>query len=175
MPNFKEKLTKVSAFVFDVDGVFTEGGIVPLPDDDFLRTYYARDGYAVTYAISEGYRIYIITGGRGSLLRDRFEKLKVTGFFPNVGDKPAVLRELAEREGLDLATTVYMGDDIPDHGAMGMVGIPVCPADAAHEIVAASVYVSQYAGGRGCVRDIIEQVLRAQGRWMRHTIGMHTV
>jgi 3-deoxy-D-manno-octulosonate 8-phosphate phosphatase (KDO 8-P phosphatase) len=175
MENFKEKLTRVSAFVFDVDGVFTEGGIVPLPGDDFLRTYYARDGYAVTYAISEGYRIYVITGGRGALLRDRFDKLKVTGLFSNVADKCAVLAGLAEREGLDLANTIYMGDDIPDLGVMRMVGIPVCPADAAHEIVAESAYVSQYAGGRGCVRDIIEQVLRAQGRWLKHTVGMHTV
>lgn len=168
-------MMNVEAFVFDVDGVFTEGGIVPLPDDDFLRTYYARDGYAVTYAVSEGYRIYIITGGRGNLLRNRFEKLKVTGFFANVGDKPAVLREIAEKDGLDLARTVYMGDDIPDLDAMRMAGVPVCPADAAHEIVGISAYVSQYPGGKGCVRDIIEQVLRAQGKWLRHTIGMHTI
>jgi 3-deoxy-D-manno-octulosonate 8-phosphate phosphatase (KDO 8-P phosphatase) len=175
MENFKEKLTRVRDFVFDVDGVFTQGDIVPLPDDDFLRTYYARDGYAVTYAISEGYRIYILTGGRGALLRDRFGKLKVTAIHHNVADKCAVLRELIETRGLDPANTVYMGDDIPDLGPMRMVGLPVCPADAAHEVVEASVYVSQYAGGRGCVRDIIEQVLRAQGRWMLHTIGMHTI
>ncbi len=175
MENFKEKLTRVEAFVFDVDGVFTDGGLVPLADDDFLRTYYARDGYAVTYAISEGYRIYIITGGRGENLRHRFEKLKVTGFHPNVGDKCAVLREIAAGEGFDLANTVYMGDDIPDLDVMRMTGIPVCPADACHEVLEASVYVSQYPGGKGCVRDIIEQVLRAQGKWLRHTIGMHTV
>jgi 3-deoxy-D-manno-octulosonate 8-phosphate phosphatase (KDO 8-P phosphatase) len=175
MENFKEKLTRVSAFVFDVDGVFTEGGIVPLPGDDFLRTYSARDGYAVTYAISEGYRVYVITGGRGELLKRRFEMLKVTELHSNVADKCAVLGEIALREGLDLANTVYMGDDIPDLGVMRMVGVPVCPADAVHEIVEQSLYVSQYPGGRGCVRDIIEQVLRAQGRWLRHTIGMHTV
>ena len=175
MDNFKEKLTCVEAFVFDVDGVFTEGHIVPLPGDDFLRAYFARDGYAVTYAISEGYKIYIITGGRGHLLHDRFEKLKVTKLFSNVGDKCAVLTELAEREGIDLAHTVYMGDDIPDLGVMRMVGLPVCPADAAHEIIEVSAYVSQYPGGKGCVRDIIEQTLRAQGKWLKHTIGMHTV
>jgi 3-deoxy-D-manno-octulosonate 8-phosphate phosphatase (KDO 8-P phosphatase) len=175
MENFKEQLTRVTAFVFDVDGVFTRGEIVPLPGDDFLRTYYARDGYAVTYAISEGYPIYIITGGRGALLGERFKKLKVTALHQNVADKCAVLQELADTRGLDPATTVYMGDDIPDLGAMRMVGLPVCPADAAHEVVEASVYVSQYPGGRGCVRDIIEQVLRAQGRWMLHTVGMHTV
>ncbi len=175
MENFKEKLTRVRDFVFDIDGVFTDGGLVPLADGDFLRTYYARDGYAVTYAISEGYRIYIITGGRGETLRRRFEMLKVTGLHLNVADKCAVLRELADAEGLDLASTVYVGDDIPDLGVMRMVGLPVCPADACHEIIEASAYVSQYAGGKGCVRDIIEQVLRAQGRWLRHTVGMHTI
>ena len=175
MQNFKEKLTRVEAFVFDVDGVFTDGSIVPLPDDDFLRTYYARDGYAVTYAVSEGYRIYVITGGRGNLLHDRFKKLKVTGLYANVADKCAVLRELAEKEGLDLARVVYMGDDIPDLGPMRMVGIPVCPADACHEVVEVSAYVSQYPGGRGCVRDILEQVMRAEGKWLRHTVGMHTI
>ncbi|MDR2894713.1 MAG: HAD hydrolase family protein [Alistipes sp.] len=175
MEHFKEKLTRVKAFVFDVDGVFTDGGITPLADGDFHRTYFARDGYAVTYAISEGYKIYIVTGGRGATLRHRFEMLRITGLRDNVADKSAVLAELAETEGLDLADVVYMGDDIPDLGAMGMVGIPICPADSCHEVLAAASYVSQYAGGKGCVRDIIEQVLRAQGRWLRHTVGMHTV
>ncbi len=175
MENFKEKLTRVRAFVFDVDGVFTDGGLVPLADGDFLRTYYARDGYALTYAVSEGYKIYIVTGGRGETMRRRFTMLKVTGYHDNVADKCAVLRGLAETEGLDLAEVIYMGDDIPDLGVMRMVGIPVCPADAASEIVEASVYVSQYEGGRGCVRDIIEQVLRAQGNWLKHTVGMHTI
>jgi 3-deoxy-D-manno-octulosonate 8-phosphate phosphatase (KDO 8-P phosphatase) len=175
MENFKEKLTRVRTFIFDVDGVFTDGGLTPIANDEFHRTYYARDGYAVTYAISEGYKIYILTGGRGEILRQRFEKLKVTGFRANVADKCAVLAELAASEGLDLANTVYMGDDIPDLGVMRMVGLPVCPADADHEVIEASAYVSQYPGGRGCVRDIIEQALRAQGTWLRHTVGMHTI
>jgi 3-deoxy-D-manno-octulosonate 8-phosphate phosphatase (KDO 8-P phosphatase) len=93
----------------------------------------------------------------------------------NVADKCVALRELAESEGLDLANTVYMGDDIPDLGVMGMVGVPVCPADACHEVLDVAAYISQYAGGKGCVRDIIEQVLRAQGTWLRHTVGMHTI
>jgi 3-deoxy-D-manno-octulosonate 8-phosphate phosphatase (KDO 8-P phosphatase) len=175
MENFKEKLTRVSAFVFDVDGVFTDGNIVPLSDGDFYRAYYARDGYAVTYAVSEGYKIYILTGGRGEILRQRFERLKVTGLRSNVADKSVALRELAGTECLDLENTVYMGDDIPDLDVMRMVGLPVCPADACHEVLETAAYVSQYAGGKGCVRDIIEQVLRAQNRWLLHTVGMHTV
>jgi 3-deoxy-D-manno-octulosonate 8-phosphate phosphatase (KDO 8-P phosphatase) len=173
--NFKEKLTRVKDFVFDVDGVFTDGGIIPLADGDFYRTYYARDGYAVTYAISEGYRVYIITGGRGEILIRRFEKLKVTAIRSNVADKCAALLELAESENLDLTNTIYVGDDIPDLGVMAMVGLPVCPADACHEVLEAAAYVSQYPGGHGCVRDIIEQVLRAQNKWLLHTVGMHTI
>ncbi len=175
MENFKEKLARVEAFVFDVDGVFTEGGITLLPDGDFLRTYYARDGYAFTYAVSEGYKLFIISGGRGEIMRRRFEMLRATAIHTNIADKPAVLREIAAEHGLDLANVVYMGDDIPDLEVMRMVGIPVCPADACHEVIEASAYVSQYPGGRGCVRDIIEQTLRAQGKWLRHTIGMHTI
>ncbi len=175
MENFKEKLTRVEAFVFDVDGVFTDGGITLLPGDDFLRIYNARDGYALTYAISEGYKIYIITGGRGAMLKRRFELLKITEIFTNVADKAKVLREVVERDGLKLENVVYMGDDIPDLDVMRMVGLPVCPADACHEVMEIAAYVSQYGGGKGCVRDIIEQVLRAQGKWLKHTIGMHTV
>jgi 3-deoxy-D-manno-octulosonate 8-phosphate phosphatase (KDO 8-P phosphatase) len=175
MENFKEKLTRVKTLIFDVDGVFTDGLIVPLPDGDFYRSYYSRDGYAVTYAISEGYRIFIITGGRGEILHRRFEKLKITGIRSNVADKCAALRELAQSESIDLPNTVYVGDDIPDLGVMRMVGLPVCPADACSEILETAAYVSQYPGGRGCVRDIIEQVMRSQGTWLRHTVGMHTV
>jgi 3-deoxy-D-manno-octulosonate 8-phosphate phosphatase (KDO 8-P phosphatase) len=175
MENFKEKLTRVEAFVFDVDGVFTDGQLGLFPDGDFYRSYYARDGYALTYAASEGYKIYVITGGRGEIIKTRLKNLKITEAFTNVADKCAVLAELAEREGLDLANVIYMGDDIPDLGVMRMVGLPVCPADACHEVLEVATYVSQYPGGRGCVRDIIEQVLRAQGNWLKHTVGMHTI
>ncbi len=175
MENFKEKLARVEAFVFDVDGVFNDGGITLLPEGDFLRTYHAKDGYAITYAMSEGCKIFIISGGRGELIRRRFEMLKVTKTYTNIADKPAALREIAEEYGLDLRNTLYMGDDIPDLEVMHMVGMPVCPADACHEVIETSCYVSQYPGGRGCVRDIIEQVLRAQDRWLKHTIGMHTI
>lgn len=175
MVNFKEELAKVEALVFDIDGVFTEGGITLLPDGDYLRTYSAKDGYAVTYAVTQGLKIFIISGGRGELLRRRFEMLKVARIYSNIADKASVLREIEAEEGIDLRRTVYMGDDIPDLEVMGMVGLPVCPSDACSEIVDISVYVSQYPGGRGCVRDIIEQVLRAKGKWALHTRGVHTI
>ncbi len=175
MENFKEKLTKVEAMVFDVDGVFTDGSVSPIPGGELFRTYNARDGYAVTYAVSEGYKIFIITGARGELLEKRFVKdFKVTGLYSNIGDKEAAMRELADTHGIDLARTLYMGDDIPDLGALRMVGVPVCPADAAPEVVQTAIYVSQFPGGRGCVRDMIEQVLRARGDWAKHTRALHT-
>jgi 3-deoxy-D-manno-octulosonate 8-phosphate phosphatase (KDO 8-P phosphatase) len=126
--------------------------------------------------VSEGYKIFIVTGARGDLLHDRFVKgLKVTELYPNIADKAATMRQIVEKHGIDLANTVYMGDDIPDLGALKMVGLPVCPADAGVEAREASIYVSQYGGGGGCVRDIIEQVLRARGDWMKHTVALHTV
>ena len=127
MGNFKEELTRVEAFVFDVDGVFTDGGIVPLADGDFLRSYYAKDGYAVAYAVREGYKIAIITGGRGKTLEKRFEMLHVTKLYANCGDKEMALREFAAEQGLDLRNVVYMGDDIPDINPMMQVGMPGCP------------------------------------------------
>lgn len=172
MGNFKEDIARVRAMVFDVDGVFTDGGIMPLPDGDFLRKYNAKDGYAIAYAVRMGYRICIITGGRGALLRRRFAYYGVTKLVDGCVDKIAALREFLAEEGVDPADTVYMGDDIPDVECMRAVGIPVAPADAVSEAIEAARYVSEYAGGRGCVRDIIEQVLRAQGCWAKDFTGV---
>ena len=148
MGNFKEDIVKTEAFIFDVDGVMTDGGIMPLVDGDFIRKYYAKDGYAIAYALRMGYKVCIITGGRGATLDHRLKMLGITD--------------------------VYMGDDIPDLECMKAVGIPVCPSDAASEVIEASRYVSEFAGGHGCVRDIIEQVLRARDDWARDSRGMHS-
>lgn len=168
MGNFKEDIARAEAFFFDVDGVFTDGSIVPLADGDFLRAYNAKDGYAVSYAVKEGYRIFIITGGRGDILSKRFTYLGVTELHINASDKVKILKDILERHGLNPQNVIFMGDDLPDLECMKAVGIPVCPADAASEIIEASRYVSEFAGGKGCVRDIIEQVLRAHGKWGAH-------
>ena len=170
--NFKEDIVKTEAFVFDVDGVFTDGGITPF-GDDFIRRYYAKDGYAVSYASKLGYKICIITGGRGKWLQERFERLRVTKIYADCADKIAALREFLDEYGLDARNVVFMGDDIPDLECMRAVGIPVAPADAASEILEAARYVSEYPGGRGCVRDIVEQVLRARGQWALHGKGVN--
>lgn len=139
MGNFKEDIARTRAFVFDVDGVLTDGGIVPIDGGkDFLRKYNAKDGYAVAYAVRRGYRVCIISGGRGDLLRSRMERLGVTRMYLNCMNKREALLEFAADYGIDLADTIYMGDDIPDLDCMSMVGIPVCPSDACSEVVEAS-------------------------------------
>ncbi|MDE6778003.1 MAG: HAD hydrolase family protein [Alistipes sp.] len=173
MGNFKEDIAAAEAFVFDVDGVFTDGGIIPVPGDDFIRRYNAKDGYAVAYAIRMGYKICIISGGRGALLRLRMEKLGVTKMYLDCMDKIAAMEEFFTENGINPEHAIYMGDDIPDLECMRAVGIPVCPADAVSEVIEASRYVSEYAGGRGCVRDIIEQVLRAHGCWAADSKGVN--
>ncbi len=172
MGNFKEDIARVKAFVFDVDGVMTDGGIIPTPDGDFIRRYCAKDGYAVAYAIKLGYKICIISGGRGEMLRRRLEMLGVSKMYLNCMDKIAAIDEFIAENGLDARDVIYMGDDIPDLDCMRRVGIPVCPADACSEVIEASRYVSEYNGGCGAVRDIVEQVLRAQGVWARSSEGV---
>ncbi|MDE6139399.1 MAG: HAD-IIIA family hydrolase [Alistipes sp.] len=172
MGNFKEDIARVKAFVFDVDGVMTDGGIIPTPDGDFIRRYHAKDGYAVAYAIKLGYKICIISGGRGEMLRRRLEMLGISRMYLNCMNKIAAIDEFIAENELDPAEVIYMGDDIPDLDCMRRVGIPVCPADACSEVIEASRYVSEYDGGHGAVRDIVEQVLRAQGVWARSSEGV---
>ena len=172
MGNFKEDIARVEAFVFDVDGVMTDGGIIPTPDGDFIRRYYAKDGYALAYAIREGYKICVISGGRGEMLRRRLEMLGIEDMYLNCMDKIAAIEEFITRYGLNSENVIYMGDDIPDLECMERVGIPVCPADACSEVIEASRYVSEFCGGKGAVRDIVEQVLRSQDEWAKDRTGV---
>ncbi|MBO5831820.1 MAG: HAD hydrolase family protein [Alistipes sp.] len=172
MGNFKEDVARVEAFVFDVDGVMTDGGITPTPDGDFIRRYYAKDGYAIAYALREGLKICVISGGRGKMLENRLRMLGVTRIYLNCMDKVVAMEEFFNDYDINPENVIYMGDDIPDLECMRKVGIPVCPADAAMEVVEASRYVSEYNGGMGAVRDIIEQVLRAKSLWAKNLKGV---
>lgn len=172
MGNFKEDIALVEALVFDVDGVMTDGGIIPTLDGDFIRRYNAKDGYALAYAVKLGYRVCIITGGRGATLENRLRMLGIREYHTDCMDKIATLRDYMAREGLDPQQVLYMGDDIPDLECMRAVGVPVCPADAAAEAVEAARYVSEFRGGEGAVRDVVEQVLRARGDWARDSMGV---
>ena len=172
MGNFKEDIARVEAIVLDVDGVMTDGGIIPTPDGDFIRRYNAKDGYAIASAIREGLRICIISGGRGRMLENRLQMLGVTRYYLNCMDKVTAIREFATDHNIDLENVIYMGDDIPDLECMRLVGVPVCPSDAAMEVVEASRYISEFNGGHGAVRDIIEQVMRAKGVWAKNLKGV---
>lgn len=172
MGNFKEDIAKVEAIVLDVDGVMTDGGIIPTPEGDFIRRYHAKDGYAIAAALREGMKICVISGGRGRMLENRLTMLGVTKIYLNCMDKVHAMHEFFEEYGINPENVIYMGDDIPDLECMRLVGIPVCPADACMEVVETSRYVSEFDGGHGAVRDIVEQVMRAQDKWAKNLKGV---
>ncbi|MFI3316928.1 MAG: HAD hydrolase family protein [Rikenellaceae bacterium] len=172
MGNFKEDIAACEAIILDVDGVLTDGGIIPTVDGDFIRKYNAKDGYALAYAIKEGYNICIISGGRGKTLMNRLTMLGIKHIYIDCMDKIAAINDFFAKTGVKAENALYMGDDIPDLDCMRLVGIPVAPADASMEAIEAARYVSEFKGGCGCVRDVIEQVLRAKGDWAKHTGGV---
>ena len=165
MRNFKELLRNVKAFAFDVDGVFTDGTIILHPSGELIRTSNTRDGYAVHVAVERGFPVAIISGGKSETVRERFKGLGVTDVYLGTSDKIEALNDFRFKYGIELSEILYMGDDLPDFEVMNKVGIPTCPSDAAPEIRAISIYVSHHSGGKGCVRDIIEQVLRLNNKW----------
>ncbi len=172
MGNFKEDVARCEALILDVDGVLTDGGIMPLTNGDFNRTYNAKDGYALAYAIQMGLKVCVITGGRGQSLQYRLDMLGIKHTYVDCMDKIAAMEDFFAKEGVNPENAIYMGDDIPDLECMRRVGIPVAPADAVMEVIEASRYVSEYGGGKGCVRDVIEQIMRARGQWAVHTNGV---
>ena len=170
--NFKELLADVEAIVFDVDGVMTDGGIVPLADGDFLRKYNAKDGYALAYASSHGFNIGVISGGFGKTLESRLNRLHIAHRYLGCMDKISAIDDFIAKTGVKRENVIYMGDDIPDLEVLRYVGIPVAPADACSEVLQTAVYVSERNGGEGAVRDIIEQVLRVKGMWALDSKGV---
>ena len=163
--NFKEKLQKVNTFIFDVDGVLTDGSLLVMPDGEFLRRMNIKDGYAMALAVKRGYRIAIISGGHSSGVPVRLKRLGIEEVFRGVENKLVVYEQLLEKYNLADEQILYMGDDVPDLPLIKRCGVPCCPADAVTEILQKSIYVSSREGGQGCVRDIIEQVLRLHGNW----------
>jgi len=157
--------------VFDVDGVLSTSTITMDNDGQPIRTMNIKDGYAVQLAVKMGLVVGIITGGRTEQVRHRYESLGVKHIYIASSYKMQDLEDLLQKTGLKADQMLYMGDDIPDYEVMKKVGLPVCPADAAPEIKAVSKYISPYTGGNGCVRDVIEQIMKAQGLWMSDKIA----
>jgi 3-deoxy-D-manno-octulosonate 8-phosphate phosphatase (KDO 8-P phosphatase) len=166
MKNYKERLRKITAFIFDYDGTLTDGTVILMDEGEPLRTANVRDGYAIQLAVKKGYIVAIISGGRSRSMDNRFRMLRVDHVFLGVEHKLDTLRKFMEEKGLKPENVLYLGDDIPDFHAMKHCGVAACPADAAEEIKAVSHYISHYKGGEGCARDVIEQVMKVQGKWM---------
>ena len=164
--NFKETLSDIKAFVFDVDGVFTDGTLFLLPEGVQARQMNIRDGFAIKHATEQNYPIALITGGEDESVRWRFSNLGVKDIYLPSTNKVKDFEDFVAKRGLKKEEILYMGDDLPDYKVMQMVGVPTCPANADSEIKKIAKSVSDKKGGEGCVRDVIEQVLRAQGNWV---------
>lgn len=161
-------LTRIKALAFDVDGVLSANNVVLFDEHGQpCRTANIKDGYALQYAVKCGLQLAIITGGKSSAVRARYDALGVQDVFMGVAVKIDCYDDWLAMYNLQPEEVLYMGDDIPDYEVMRACGCPCCPADAADEIKQISLYVSDKCGGQGCVRDVVEQVLRAQGKWMK--------
>ncbi len=163
--SYKEYLSDITTFVFDFDGVFTDGTVQISGDGSFSRSLNVKDSYAIQYAVKKGFRIAIISGGSLGPLTPSFKKLGVTNLYFETSNKLTVYQEFLESTKLNADEVLFMGDDIPDFELMKVAGVSTCPADAAEEIKRVSHYVSRKKGGRGCIRDIIEQTMKVQGNW----------
>jgi 3-deoxy-D-manno-octulosonate 8-phosphate phosphatase (KDO 8-P phosphatase) len=165
MKNYKHLLPKIKTFIFDVDGVLTDGKILINSDSELLRSFDTKDGYAMKCALVKGFKIAIITGGRNEAVRERFKELGVIDIYLGAHHKLDAYQDLMDNYDLNPEEILYIGDDIPDIPVMEKVGLGCCPADAASDVKAMADYVSHKKGGEGCVRELIEQVLRVQGKW----------
>lgn len=163
--SYKEYLKNISTFIFDIDGVLTDGNIQISTSGELLRTMNTKDGFAMKTAIDKGFHICIISGGNNEGVRVRLNNLGVKDVFLGADNKIEILKNYLKENDINLKNVLYMGDDLPDFEVMSMVGMAVCPQDAVPEIKAVSKYISHKDGGKGCVRDIIEQVLKVHGKW----------
>jgi 3-deoxy-D-manno-octulosonate 8-phosphate phosphatase (KDO 8-P phosphatase) len=166
MSFFKEELKNVKAFVFDVDGVLSKDTSPLNEKGDPVRTANVKDGFAIRTAISQGFPLAVITGGFVERVRLRHERLGVKFYYENAWNKVECLEDFCRKTGTDAKNILFMGDDLVDFHMMQKVGIPVCPRDAVSDIKSISKYISHKNGGEGCVRDVIEQTLRAQEKWL---------
>lgn len=170
MTFFKERLKNIKAFVFDVDGVLSMD-TSPLDENgDPVRTANIKDGFAIRYALQNGFQVAIISGANTQRVKMRYKKLGVQHIYLNSFEKISCLEDILAKTGLQKDEILYMGDDLVDFPIMNEVGIPTCPLDAVPEIKSIALYISDKKGGQGCVRDVIEQVMRSQQKWFGQEI-----
>jgi 3-deoxy-D-manno-octulosonate 8-phosphate phosphatase (KDO 8-P phosphatase) len=163
--SYKEFLSNISTFIFDVDGVLTDGLVTVTSNGELLRSMHVKDGYALKTAVDAGFNVCVISGGTNEGVRKRLRGLGITDIYLGAHHKEDQFDEYVDIYSIKNENILYMGDDIPDFPVMKKVGFPCCPNDAVPEIQAISLYISHKKGGRGCVRDVIEQVLKVQGKW----------
>ena len=163
--SYKQYLENITTVILDVDGVLTNGFVTVMPNGEMVRQMNIKDGYAIKTAIDNGLNICIISGGKSEGVRIRLANLGVKNIFLGVHDKIERYYQIVDGYKLKPENIAYMGDDIPDYTVMNLVGLPSCPNDAAPEIQKISKYISYKKGGEGCVRDLLEQILRVQGKW----------
>ena len=163
--SYKEFLKNITTFVFDVDEVLTNAQVLVTNEGELLRSMSVKDGFVMKLAIEKGYNICIITGGNNQGTKKRFEDLGITDIFMKKAQKLESFLQYKESKGLKTEEILYMGDDIPDILPMKHSGLATCPQDAAPEVKAVSHYISHLKGGKGCVRDVITQVLKIRGDW----------
>ena len=166
--SYKEIMNGITTFILDVDGVLTDSSVHITSTGEMLRTMNIRDGYAMKAAVESGYNLCIISGGSNDGVRIRLKNLGITDIHLATPNKVETFKEYIDVNNIDPMQVLYMGDDIPDYHVMKLVGLPCCPQDASPEIKELSKYISHKNGGRGAVRDVIEQVMKVQGKWMNY-------
>lgn len=164
--NYKELLKEITTFILDVDGVLTNGKILVTSKGKMLREMNTKDGFIIKYALDKGFKIFIISGGTNKGVKERLKDLGIEEIFLGEHTKKDTYDKLIKKYNLKRNEIVYMGDDIPDIPVMKKIGVPCCPNDAVPDVKQISIYISKKNGGQGCVRDIIEQTLRVQNKWL---------
>ena len=171
--SYKEILNHITTFIFDIDGVLTDSSVHVSQNGEMLRVMNIRDGFAMKVAIESGYNVCIISGGSNEGVRIRLQNLGITDIHLGSSDKVKTFREYTDLYNINPEHVLYMGDDIPDYHVMKLVGLPTCPQDSVSEIKAISKYISHKNGGKGAVREVIEQVMKVQGKWNIYFDGKH--
>lgn len=166
MSNYKTKLHRIKAFAFDVDGVLTDGSVISTTDGDLVRTFDSKDGFGIRMAIMNNYPIGIITGGQSPSIVNRFKTFNIQDIYQFSRNKVPHFLDFCNKYALSPEEVAYVGDDLPDISVLKICGLSVCPADAVNEVKDVCDYISLYKGGKGCVRELIEQVLKLQNRWI---------
>jgi 3-deoxy-D-manno-octulosonate 8-phosphate phosphatase (KDO 8-P phosphatase) len=165
MENLLSRFKAIRLFILDVDGVLTDGRVLTLPDGDQIRSMNIKDGFALQHAVKQGYKLAIISGGRSESVRKRLNSLGIEDIYLSCREKEATCKKLLKKYKFESEKVMYMGDDLPDIPGMKLAGLACAPKDAVAEIKALADYISPFNGGKGCVRDVIEKVLKLNSHW----------